>query len=221
MAALTRSGSRRRSIPSTRPSPSVGSRIPHSMRSVVDFPAPLGPRNPYSSPRRTRRSRRSTATTLPKRRESPRVTTAYWSSVLVTSLPMTGISSKHSIAPRGAPGKAGFPSATFHLPPDSRDLGRVVILGMSDGDAMTARTLRTVREPGGLRYERARSAAGGPSVVLLPGLFAGGWPWGGTWRRPGQGRRGGLPLLRPPPAPGPDPRPGPRSTTPEPPHQPN
>jgi len=59
----------------------------------------------------------------------------------------------------------------------------VGILGMSDGDAMTARTLRTVREPGGLRYERARSAAGGPSVVLLPGLFAGGWLWDVTWRR--------------------------------------
>src|SRR5205823_5155281 len=44
-------------------------------------------------------------------------------------------------------------------------------------------TLRTVREPGGLRYERARSAAGGPSVVLLPGLFAGGWLWDVTWRR--------------------------------------
>src|SRR5437773_463244 len=55
----------------------VGSRIPHSMRSVVDFPAPLGARKPYSSPRRTRRSRRSTATIRPKRFVSPWVTTAY------------------------------------------------------------------------------------------------------------------------------------------------
>ncbi len=57
--------------------PSVGARSPQSMRSVVVFPEPLGPRKPYSSPARTRRSSRSTATRLPKRRVSPWVTTAY------------------------------------------------------------------------------------------------------------------------------------------------
>src|SRR3989304_2463982 len=77
MALLTRSGSRRRSMPSTRPSPSLGSRIPQSMRSVVDLPAPLGPRKPYSSPRRTARSRWSTATTRPNRLVSPRGMTAW------------------------------------------------------------------------------------------------------------------------------------------------
>src|SRR5207249_11459884 len=39
-------------------SPSVGSRIPQSIRSVVDFPAPLGPRKPYSSPPLDRKSTR-------------------------------------------------------------------------------------------------------------------------------------------------------------------
>src|SRR5439155_25449661 len=76
MADFTRSGSATRSIPSTWPPPSLGSRMPHSILSVVDLPAPFGPRKPYSSPVRTVRSRWSTATILPKRRISPRVTTA-------------------------------------------------------------------------------------------------------------------------------------------------
>src|SRR5712691_292728 len=58
MADFTRSGSATRSIPSTWPPPSLGSRMP------------------YSSPVRTVRSRWSTATIFPKRRVSPRVTTA-------------------------------------------------------------------------------------------------------------------------------------------------
>src|SRR3989338_9152195 len=76
MADFTRSGSRRRSMPSTPPSPLLGSRTPPSMRNAVDLPAPFGPRKPYSSPRRTSRSRWSTATSRPKRLVSPRVTTA-------------------------------------------------------------------------------------------------------------------------------------------------
>src|SRR5712692_10539436 len=80
MTDLIRSGSATRSMPKTVPPPSEGSRRPQSMRSVVDLPAPFGPRKPYSSPARTRRSRWSTATRLPKRRVSWRVTTAQPSS---------------------------------------------------------------------------------------------------------------------------------------------
>jgi 2-hydroxy-6-oxonona-2,4-dienedioate hydrolase len=32
-----------------------------------------------------------------------------------------------------------------------------------------------------LRYERTRAVSPGPTVVLLPGLFAGGWMWDATW----------------------------------------
>lgn len=42
------------------------------MRIVVDLPDPLGPRNPVTVPGRTSNDRSSTATTLPKRLESPR-----------------------------------------------------------------------------------------------------------------------------------------------------
>src|SRR3970040_542503 len=80
MTDLIRSGSDTRSMSSTVPPPSEGSRMPQSIRSVVDLPAPLGPRKPYSSPARTRRSRWSTATRFPKRRVSWRVTTAQPSS---------------------------------------------------------------------------------------------------------------------------------------------
>jgi len=48
---------------------------------------------------------------------------------------------------------------------------------------MMGRTLREAHEPARLRYERARAPAGGPPVVLLSGLFAGGWLWDATWRR--------------------------------------
>src|SRR5438477_3684154 len=45
--------------------PSVGRRMPAIMRSVVVLPAPLGPRNPYSTPRETSSETSSTATKLP------------------------------------------------------------------------------------------------------------------------------------------------------------
>ena len=41
------------SKPPTVPAPEVGDNIPHSIRIVVDFPAPLGPRKPKISPRFT------------------------------------------------------------------------------------------------------------------------------------------------------------------------
>lgn len=48
------------------PSPLVGLARPRSKRIEVLFPAPLGPRNPKISPRRTCRFRLRTATLLPK-----------------------------------------------------------------------------------------------------------------------------------------------------------
>src|SRR5215210_3484352 len=49
------------SWPATHALPSVGGRSVVSMWTVVDFPAPLGPRKPYTSPGSTRRSIPSTA----------------------------------------------------------------------------------------------------------------------------------------------------------------
>ena len=51
--------------------PPVGRSRVVSIRTVVDLPAPLGPRNPKTSPRVTARSIPSTATTSPKVRSRP------------------------------------------------------------------------------------------------------------------------------------------------------
>src|SRR5580704_14423138 len=64
------------SKPPTVALPEVGSSNPHSIRMVVDLPAPFGPRNPNISPRRTSRFTRSTATKLPKRFTRSRISTA-------------------------------------------------------------------------------------------------------------------------------------------------
>src|SRR5690349_5012263 len=56
--------------------PLVGVSRPQSMRMVVDFPAPLGPRNPKISPRATSRFTRSTATNSPNCFTRSRVWTA-------------------------------------------------------------------------------------------------------------------------------------------------
>ena len=53
------------SIPAMRTDPDVGRRMPAIIRSVVVFPAPLGPRKPNSSPRGTSRSTLSTAVNDP------------------------------------------------------------------------------------------------------------------------------------------------------------
>src|SRR5258708_40261390 len=55
------------SNPPTVALPEVGASNPHKMRMVVDFPAPLGPRNPKISPGWTSSETRSTATQAPKR----------------------------------------------------------------------------------------------------------------------------------------------------------
>ncbi len=57
--------------------PEVGLSRPHSMRMVVDFPAPFGPRNPKTSPLRTVRLSRSTATKLPNRLTRFSITTEF------------------------------------------------------------------------------------------------------------------------------------------------
>ena len=68
MRRLTPSGSRPTSRPPTTAVPDVGRSRPHSMRMVVDLPAPLLPRNPKISPARTSNETSLTATKLPKRR---------------------------------------------------------------------------------------------------------------------------------------------------------
>src|SRR5512143_4057607 len=57
----------RTSKPATVPVPADGLTRPQSIRIVVDFPAPLGPRKPKISPRATSRLMSLTATKSPKR----------------------------------------------------------------------------------------------------------------------------------------------------------
>src|ERR1039457_546883 len=66
MLRLTCSGSVDTSKPATEARPEVGVSNPHSMRMVVDFPAPLGPRKPKISPLGTWSETWSTATNEPK-----------------------------------------------------------------------------------------------------------------------------------------------------------
>src|ERR1041385_3751872 len=55
------------SMPLTRALPSLGSRMPQSMRMTVDLPEPLGPRKPKIEPRATEKLTRSTAVKWPNR----------------------------------------------------------------------------------------------------------------------------------------------------------
>src|SRR5258708_7276608 len=68
MRRLTPSGSAATSIPSTMAVPDEGRNNPQSIRIVVDFPAPLLPRNPKISPFLTSNDTSSTATNAPNRR---------------------------------------------------------------------------------------------------------------------------------------------------------
>ena len=61
MAARTCVPSSTTSCPATRALPEVGGSSVVSMWTVVDLPAPFGPRNPYTSPVATRMSMPSTA----------------------------------------------------------------------------------------------------------------------------------------------------------------
>src|SRR5260221_7261293 len=73
MAAASRATSR----PPTDARPLVGVSSPERMRFVVDFPAPLGPRNPKISPLPTRRETRSTAVKAPNVLTRVSVSTAH------------------------------------------------------------------------------------------------------------------------------------------------
>src|SRR5688500_11065787 len=59
------------SWPAIRAPPSVGSRMPQSMRITVDLPEPFGPRKPKIDPRATEKLTSSTAVKLPNRLVSP------------------------------------------------------------------------------------------------------------------------------------------------------
>ena len=61
MVARTAAPSSTTSWPATHARPAVGGSSVVSMWTVVDLPAPFGPRNPYTSPGSTRRSMPSTA----------------------------------------------------------------------------------------------------------------------------------------------------------------
>src|SRR3954470_13239481 len=67
--SLMRSASVATSKPTTVALPPVGSRIPQSMRMVVDLPAPFGPRTPKISPRSTVSETSRRATRRPKVRD--------------------------------------------------------------------------------------------------------------------------------------------------------
>src|SRR5260221_5797736 len=67
MRSLIRSAWVSMSKPTTVPRPPDGSRIPQSIRMVVDLPAPFGPRTPKISPFSTERDTSRTATRDPKR----------------------------------------------------------------------------------------------------------------------------------------------------------
>jgi hypothetical protein len=60
------------SIPSTCSSPPERGETQAIMRIVEDFPAPLGPRKPNTSPRATSTSMPRTASNAPNRLRSPR-----------------------------------------------------------------------------------------------------------------------------------------------------
>src|SRR5438270_8789361 len=59
------------SCPPMRAVPSLGSRIPQSIRITVDFPEPFGPRNPKIDPLPTLNVTRSTAVNVPNRLVKP------------------------------------------------------------------------------------------------------------------------------------------------------
>jgi hypothetical protein len=76
MFSFTASGLSVISYPATVALPDVGESSPHSIRMVVDFPAPLGPKNPNTSPRRTENEILSTARKEPNIFVNPFTSTA-------------------------------------------------------------------------------------------------------------------------------------------------
>ena len=76
MMRFTPSGFVPTSMPPTSAVPVVGVSSPHSIRIVVDLPAPLAPRNPKISPCSTEKDKSLTASKDPKRRPRPRTSIA-------------------------------------------------------------------------------------------------------------------------------------------------
>src|ERR671913_1574967 len=87
-------------MPSTRAVPLVGASNPHSMRIVVDFPAPLLPRKPKISPLRTWNETSSTAVNAPKRRDRWRTSMA--NSLNRFVIRHSSFVIRHSLLPDGA-----------------------------------------------------------------------------------------------------------------------
>src|ERR1039457_451382 len=96
MFSLICSGSVTMSKPATVPLPLLGGRMPQSIRMVVDFPAPFGPRKPNISPFLTSRLTLLTATKSPKRFERSRRMTAKSTSGVSTGFsPLIGTQNRH------------------------------------------------------------------------------------------------------------------------------
>src|SRR6202163_1923838 len=94
MRALASSGCATMSKPATTPRPAVGRIIPVRILTVVDLPAPFGPRNPRISPGSTRRSRSRSATLEPNSRDRCSVRTMW------ARLPLDHVHSAH-VGPEG------------------------------------------------------------------------------------------------------------------------
>src|SRR6185436_2095297 len=128
MRRFTPSGSFVTSTPPTVAVPDVGLSSPHNMRIVVDLPAPLLPRKPKISPRRTSKVTLSTATNWPKRRVSPRTSIAACSGL--------GLSANGSLQPRFGKPDVGDGARAIQLRLQARDLRVEDIGGRGDAGAI-------------------------------------------------------------------------------------
>src|SRR6185312_3195196 len=130
MRRFTPSGSRVTSTPPTVAVPDVGLSSPHNMRIVVDLPAPLLPRKPKISPRRTSKVTLSTATNWPKRRVSPRT------SIAAGSAEALGLSANGSLQPRFGEPDVGDGARAIQLRLQARDLRVEDVGGRGDAGAI-------------------------------------------------------------------------------------
>src|SRR5262249_41259531 len=101
MVCLIPSGSAFTLKPPTKASPEVGRSRPQRIRIVVDFPAPLGPRNPKISPRSTVNETWLTATKLPNCLKRSWATTAFCSARSGRMLPFLSNEGDKHILERG------------------------------------------------------------------------------------------------------------------------
>src|SRR5262245_40879581 len=155
---FTPSGFCATSMPPTIALPDVGRSSPHSMRIVVDLPAPLLPRNPKISPRRTSNVTRSTATNCPKRRVRSLTTIA--DSALTIS------SASQSTADGSGEARFGEPrvrqrAGVFEFRLQNRGL-RVQDLGVrrnADRESLAKHTVRFIRRADAVGCCRDRGAA--------------------------------------------------------------